>query len=737
MALSILIVPGQIISAQEKVTFDDHIKPIFRQRCSSCHNPNKKSADLDLTNYTAVMQGGAGGAAVEPGNSTDSYIYAVVTHAEEPVMPPNGNKIPEAEINLIGKWIDGGVLENQSSVAKINKPRFDMAAGANPNTRPEVPPMPPRLPLEPEVITQRAGNANAIATNPWAPLVAVGVAKQILLYNTSNQQLVGVLGYPEGQVYKLKFSRNGNILIAGGGKDGASGNVVGWNIKTGERIFEVGDEFDAVMAADISPDHSMVALGSPAKMIRVFSTVDGTLIYETKKHTDWITAIEFSPDGVLLATGDRNGGLFVWEAETGNEYLPLTGHTKQVSAVSWRSDANLLASTSEDATTRLWEMENGQQVKSWNSHGGGSTNVDFTRDGNILTSGRDQLIKLWKQDGNLIRQFEGMTDITVACAFCDETSKVMGADWSGQLRVWNASDGKTTGQLATNPAKLADRLVQATADRDQIQQQFASAQSKYQGVDKQLSDVNQSLQSSSASLESTESKLTSTQEALNAANQELQAINNLIENTKQKTAAKTEVVPLLNESKVNAQAALERLPDDKELQQTVTQLSTKIGQIQNEIAQQNVEMQQAVQKQQTAAKNIENLTSLMTQHQSKSQEMNEKVSQLESQKQPLEAKHLELKSQFESISNQLKQAEQNVLKWQSEIAFVEQLRALQEKLASAEASYLKQAENVANANQKLREAEAIANDAKAAELEAKNAIDAVQQEIEAAKQIKQ
>lgn len=727
---------GQTASAQEKITFDDHIKPIFRQRCASCHNPNKKSAGLDLTNYTNLMQGGAGGAAVEPGNAGDSYIYAVITHAEEPVMPPNGNKIPEGEIKLIEKWIDGGVLETQTSVAKINKPKFELAAGANPNARPETPPVPPRLPLEPEFVSQRASNANAIATSPWAPIVAVGMSRQILLYNTSSQQLVGVLPYPEGQVYKLKFSRSGDVLIAGGGKDSASGNVVGWSVRTGDRVFEVGDEFDAVMAADVSPDHSMVALGGPSKMIRVYSTADGSLIYETKKHTDWITSIEFSPDGVLLATGDRNGGLFVWEAETGNEYLPLNGHSKQITAVSWRSDANLLVSTSEDATTRLWEMENGQQVKSWNSHGGGSTSVDFTRDGNILTSGRDNLVKLWKQDGGMIRQFAGLTDIAISCGYCDETSKVIAGDWSGQLGIWNGADGQSTGNLTTNPPALNTRLSLATTHQEKLQQEFETAKSSFQQIDSQLAEVTKTLESSSASLQTTANEMTTTQSALNKAHQDLESVSTAIANTQKTIEDKTAAVPLLNESRSQAQAAVEKLPDDEELKQTVAKLTEKISRIEAEIAQQNSEIQQATQKRQTIEKNIDDLGAQLTQHQSKSEEMNQKVTQLQNEKQPLEEKHLQSKTHFEKVAQQLKTAEQNVARWQSEINFFQQLKVLQEKLSSAEAAYGTQQKNVEEANLKLQEAEAAAEKAKAAEKEARNAIEAVQKKINEAKQIK-
>ena len=51
--------------------------------------------------------------------------------------------------------------------------------------------------------------------------------------------------------------------------------MVVWDVKTGKRVFEVGKEYDAVLAADISPDHGQVALGGPSKVVRVYNTADG------------------------------------------------------------------------------------------------------------------------------------------------------------------------------------------------------------------------------------------------------------------------------------------------------------------------------------------------------------------------------------------------------------------------------------------------------------------------------
>src|SRR5690606_21021928 len=113
----------------------------------------------------------------------------------------------------------------------------------------------------------------------------------------------------------LRFSRNGAILLAAGGRGGHSGFVVLYDVKTGKRLTRIGDELDVVLAADINNSHTLVALGGPQKVVRIYSVETGELVHEIKKHTDWIYALEFSPDGVLLATADRNGGMFVWEAD--------------------------------------------------------------------------------------------------------------------------------------------------------------------------------------------------------------------------------------------------------------------------------------------------------------------------------------------------------------------------------------------------------------------------------------
>ena len=446
----------------KKPTYDDDVLPVLKQSCVNCHGNDKQKGGLNLASFSAAMQGGSSGAVVTPGDPDKSRLFTLSAHKEEPKMPPNSAKLDPAKLDTLRLWIEQGARENSGSkTVAPARPKTDIGLKSVVKGRPEGPPPMPqagKLRLDPVVRARRPGAVLALAASPWAPLVAVGGQRQVLLYNSDTADLVGVLPFEHGQVNCLKFSRNAKLLLAAGGRGGQSGKAVLFNVETGETVIEVGTESDAILAADVSADQTQIAVGGPSKLVRVYSTQDGSQIREIKKHTDWVTAVEYSPDGVLLATGDRNGGLFVWEAFTGREYFSLRGHTAMITDVSWRDDSNLLASASEDTTIRLWEMENGNQVKGWGAHGGGAAAVRFTHDNKLASTGRDRVTKVWDQNGGLQKQFEPFPDLGLRVAVAHDNARVFGGDWSGQVRGWAVAGGKAVAALDANPLPVAERL---------------------------------------------------------------------------------------------------------------------------------------------------------------------------------------------------------------------------------------------------------------------------------------
>lgn len=448
-----LAVAGRTLAdAPAKITYDDHIRPIFREHCYGCHSQNKARNDLALDSYERVMKGGASGDAVKAGDPDDSYIYKVVAHLDEPKMPPNQEKIAAAKIELIKQWIAGGAVRNAgSAAAPAAKPKTNLAMVAG-SGRPAGPPiMPVGFSKTPIVASVRPGACSALAAAPWAPLVAVSGPKQIALYHGDTGELLGILPFAEGYVSSLRFSRSGAILLAGGGHGARLGKAVAYDVKTGKRLFDVGDEIDAVLGADINESHTRVALGGPDRMVKVFSTADGSLVQQIKRHTDWVYDVQFSPDGVLLATCDRSAGTLVWEAESLNEYQNLEGNKAAVTAVAWRDDSNVLATACEDGTLRLWEMNDGKQIKNVAAHGGGALAVAFAHDGHMVSGGRDRLVKLWTPDARPVKQFGPMSDIVTKVAISHDGKRIWAGDWNGQVVAWDAASGKEVSRLTTSP----------------------------------------------------------------------------------------------------------------------------------------------------------------------------------------------------------------------------------------------------------------------------------------------
>ncbi|MEM7391484.1 MAG: c-type cytochrome domain-containing protein, partial [Verrucomicrobiota bacterium] len=154
--------------AEKKITFDDDIKPIFREHCVNCHNPDKLKGDLNLANFAGIMAGGSGGEVVNPGSPGNSILYLVVTHEEEPTMPPKKPKLPEGQIETLRQWIAQGVLMNAGSKAKTStRKAVDFTVSADAVGKPAgAPPMPETWTTRNIELPDRAGPVVAMASSP-------------------------------------------------------------------------------------------------------------------------------------------------------------------------------------------------------------------------------------------------------------------------------------------------------------------------------------------------------------------------------------------------------------------------------------------------------------------------------------------------------------------------------------------------------------------------------------------
>jgi WD40 repeat protein len=447
-----LMVGVRAAPAEDVVSFAEHVAPIFQARCVSCHDADSLSGGLDLRSHRGTMAGGSSGKVVLPGDPDQSRLFRLVSHAETPRMPPEGPRIPDAELRTIRQWIQGGAAAGAAApTATRHDPPAPVAAVATPR---------PAGQLDHKPRRRRPSAITALAASGDGRFVAVAGQREVLLYEQSSLAFVDALPFPEGVAYVLRFSPQSDALLAGGGENGRSGRVVIWSMYTGERLLEVGDESDVVLAADLSPDQTMVALGGPKRKLKVYSTVDGALLRTVDQHSDWITSIAYSPDGVLLASADRSGKLFLWESLSGQEYATLAGHAAAINHVAWRDDANVVASAGEDGQVKLWDVVELKQNAGWQAHAGGARGVAFAAAGRVLlTCGRDKTIKSWNADGTEIKTLHTGGTAQLQLAITSGQDRVVAGDLVGTFRSIEYATGVLLAESVPLKPDWQSRLV--------------------------------------------------------------------------------------------------------------------------------------------------------------------------------------------------------------------------------------------------------------------------------------
>ncbi len=111
-----------------KITFEEHVLPIFKARCVKCHAGAEPAQGLRLTTRRELLHGGKSGPAMRIAAAESSLLWEKLASNE---MPKGGPALSAEEKGVIRSWINDGAASTHATDDDANE--LQENAGQQPN----------------------------------------------------------------------------------------------------------------------------------------------------------------------------------------------------------------------------------------------------------------------------------------------------------------------------------------------------------------------------------------------------------------------------------------------------------------------------------------------------------------------------------------------------------------------------------------------------------------------------
>lgn len=412
-----------MIQAGKLVSFAKQVAPIFSQRCLACHNARTAKGRLNMETFANLMKGGENGASVVAAKPGDSLLQTMI---EDHSMPKDADPLSPEQIAVVKKWIETGA-------------RLDAGVGASatlitiiPKLTQPAPPESYRVPVP----------VMALAFSPDGNLLATSGYREVLLWNPADGQLVRRISNLAERPHDIEFTADGKTLAVAAGTPGQLGEVKFFNVDNGELIADLFTTDDEVFAVAFSPDGTRLAAAAADRSIRLFDVASRQQQKLIEDHADWVMDVAWSPDGKKIATASRDKTSKVFDSATGESQSTFNGHGQPVFGVGFLPDGNSVATSGRDNRIRVWAVADAKQAREI-GFGGEVFRIRTTADGMSFAGSADKTARQHNlTNGQQVKQFGPHNDWVYAVDYHAGSKRVASGSHDGEVRIWNAEDGK-------------------------------------------------------------------------------------------------------------------------------------------------------------------------------------------------------------------------------------------------------------------------------------------------------
>jgi hypothetical protein len=364
--------------AADDIRFSTQSAPLLQKYCIGCHNRVSPEGGLSLQSADEIEKGSSSGPVLDRTNPAAGRLLQTLNSSGDDHMPPADQPQPtDAERRLLADWLLAGAP-------------FDSRL--------------PILPKLPFLKASQAGPGPAISTTLTkdGTRLLSGHFRRAQITSLADNSTQWQIDIPDGKVTDVHFVAAEQQVLLATGTPGVSGRALLVDLAGSQIVREFSGHADALYAAVMSPDETVVATAGYDRIIRLHDAHSGKLLREMPGHNGSVFDLQFSPDGTLLASASADATIKIWHVASGQRFDTLSQPQAEQYSVAFSPDGRFIYGSGADSRIRQWLLVSRQQPQinpiqiSRFAHEGTISLLQLSSDGSTLaTTDESGTVKFW------------------------------------------------------------------------------------------------------------------------------------------------------------------------------------------------------------------------------------------------------------------------------------------------------------------------------------------------------